>query len=143
MDGLGVRYRLAAAFSRDVNLPGGSATRTDAAGRSPGALADVLRDTLADVESTARSSEVRARFESSLRALLRLRDVQIRETPVIPDRASESIYFTIPQSSGAKPILQAIFEPGEPPSEGNFRLLKAAATAAALVLEFAPLIPVD
>jgi hypothetical protein len=84
VDGLGVRYRLAAAFSRDVDLPGGAATRTDVAGRSPGALADVLRNALADVESTARSSEVRARFESSLRELLRLRDVQIRETPVIP-----------------------------------------------------------
>ena len=83
---------------------------------------------------------MRARFESNLRGLLRLRDVQIRETPVIADQASESIYFTIPQSSGAKRILQVIFEPGEAPSETDFRLLKAAATAAALVLEFAPLI---
>ena len=103
------------------------------------ALAEVLRNALADVEST-RSSEVRARFESNLRGLLRLRDVQIRETPVIADQASESIYFTIPQSSGAKRILQVIFEPGEAPSETDFRLLKAAAIAAALVLEFAPLV---
>ena len=83
---------------------------------------------------------MRGRFESNLRRLLRLRYVQIRQTPVIPDRASESIYFTIPQSSGAKPILQVIFEPGETPSEADFRLLKPAETAAALVLEFAPLI---
>jgi hypothetical protein len=138
VDGLGLRYRLAAAFSHDVNLPG-AATRTDGASRSPGALADVLRKTLADVEATSRSSEVRARFESSLRALLRLRDVRIRETPVSSDYASDSIYFTIPQASGAKPILQVVFEPGETPSETDFRLLKAAATAAALVLEFAPL----
>ena len=140
VDGLGVRYRLAAAFSHDVNLPAGAATRTGVADRSPGALADVLRNALADVGSTTSSSEVRARFESNLRGLLRLRDVQIRETPVIADHASESIYFTIPQSSGAKRILQVIFEPGEAPSETEFRLLKAAATAAALVLEFAPLI---
>ena len=40
----------------------GAATRTDGAGRSPGALAEVLRNALADVESTARSSEVRGAF---------------------------------------------------------------------------------
>jgi hypothetical protein len=52
------------------------------------------------------------------------------------------MYFTIPQSSGAKRILQVIFEPGAAPSQMDFRLLKAAATAAALVLEFAPLVEV-
>ena len=96
VDGLGVRYQLAAAFSHDVSLLDGAATRTDGAGRSPGALADVLRNALADVESTARSSEVRARFESDLRGLLGLRDVQIRETPAIPNRASESILLHNP-----------------------------------------------
>jgi hypothetical protein len=64
--------------------------------------------------------------------------VQIRATPVIAERGAESVYFTVPHGSGARPILQAIFEPDYVPTAMDFRLLKAAVSLAAVVLEFAP-----
>ena len=150
VDGLGVKYHLAVAFSQEVALPdadsllgavappGADLPHGDEAAPSPRALADIVMRILGDVEHTSRAPELRTRFESDLRRLLRLRDVQIRD---VPDGVSESIYFTIPRSSGASPILQVTFEPGRAPSEMDFRLLKAAANAAALVMEFVPLAP--
>ena len=141
VDRLGVKYHLAIAFSREVILPKPTATPDVEDGPSPRALADLMTGILGDVEHASRAPQMCERFESDLRRLLRLRDVQIRETPQIPDDPSQSIYFTIPQTStsGRPRILQVTFESGRAPSEMDFRLLKSAASAAALVLEFAPL----
>ncbi len=67
-----------------------------------------------------------------------VRDIQVRRTPAITSRETESIYFTVPRVGGNRQILQATFEPGYRPSATEFRLLKAAASMAAVVLEFAP-----
>jgi hypothetical protein len=48
------------------------------------------------------------------------------------------VYFTVPHGFGTRPILQATFEPDYAPTAMDFRLLKAAASLAAVVLEFAP-----
>ena len=139
VDGLGVKYHLAIAFSQEVILPELHAPHYVEAGPSPRDLADLMTGVLGDVEHASRAPQMRERFESDLRRLLRLRDVQIRETPQIPDDPSQSICFTIPQSSGRPRILQVTFESGRAPSAMDLRLLKSAACAAALVLEFAPL----
>lgn len=136
VDGLGVRYRVAAAFARDLDLvelqPASVPTVV------PHELGDVLGRVLAEAERGASQAAVRARFEHELRRVLPVRDIQIRATPVIADRRTESIYFTVPNGSGTRTILQAVFEPGHQPSPLEFRLLKAAAGLAAVVLQFAP-----
>jgi hypothetical protein len=137
VDGLGVKYHLAAAFSQEVLLPGIDVPAAAVPAASPRALVDLVARVLGEGEPLPRASELRVRFESDLRRLLRLRDVQIRESPVSGD-VTESIYFTIPQSSGSHRVLQVFFEPGEALSEMDFRILRAAANAAALVLELAP-----
>lgn len=138
VDAVGVRYRVAAAFARDVDILG-LEPESAAASVGPAALADLLARVLGEVNHGSGSVAPRARFEQGLRRLLPVRDIQFRLTPIIPNEGSESIYFTVPRVFGPRPILQAIFEPDYQPSEMEFRLLKAAASLAAVVLEFAPL----
>jgi CheY-like chemotaxis protein len=138
VDALGVRYRTAAAFARDVEIPG-LLPQYPASALSPRSLADLLSRVLADVDRCANPADVRGRFERELRELLPLRDVQLRLTPLVASRDTESIFFSVPQASGRTPILQATFDRDYRPSPMEFRLLKAAATLAAVVLEFAPL----
>jgi hypothetical protein len=101
------------------------------------ALGDLLARALSDAGGQT-SAARRSRFEQGLRQLLPVRDVRIRQAPVIPDEGSDSIYFRIPGASPGQPVLQAVFEPEHQPSGVEFRLLKAAASLAAVVLQFAP-----
>jgi hypothetical protein len=136
VNGLGVKYRVAAAFAHDVALPGLQPVSAPAA--MPRVLAELLRRMLTEADRGSDGAVLRATFEQELRQLLPVRDIQIRQKPVIAERGTESIYFTVPYGSDAQPILQAIFEPDYAPTAMDFRLLKAAATLAAVVLEFAP-----
>lgn len=137
VDAKGVRYRVAAAFARDLHILGLEPQSADAS-VTPTALADLLARVLSEVDHGSGSGALRTRFEHGLRRLLPVRDIQIRQAPVIPKEGSESVYFTVPRAAG-RPILQAIFEPDYQPSAMEFRLLRAAASLAAVVLEFAPL----
>lgn len=136
VDHLGVRYRVALMFGRDLNLFG---LQPPSGAIMPRDLAGVLIRALSEADRGAGATAVRVRFERELRQLLPVRDIQIRETPMIAERGAESVYFTVPRGSGPQPILQAIFDPGYAPTAMEFRLLKAAASLAAVVLEFAPL----
>jgi CheY-like chemotaxis protein len=136
VSGLGVKYRVAAAFAHDVALPG--LQPVSASPLVPRVLADLLRRVLTEANRVSDAAALRATFEQELRQLLPVRDIQIRQKPLIAERGAESIYFTVPHGSGAQPILQAIFEPDYAPTAMDFRLLKAAASLAAVVLEFAP-----
>jgi CheY-like chemotaxis protein len=138
VDGLGVRYRVAATFSRELEMPG-LECKVASEAVVPTALADLLTRVMREVDRGAPAAAIRACFEHGLRRLLTARDVQLRKSPVVPDHDSESIYFTVPVASNRQPILQMIFEPKRPPSAQEFRLLKAAANLAAVVVEFAPL----
>lgn len=136
VDGCGVRYRVAVAFTTDLDLLG---LQAPSAPLMPKLLADLLTRVLGEVERGFDESALRGRFEQELRRLLPVRDIQIRKTPLIAEQGADSIYFTVPQGSDKQPILQAIFEPGYAPTAEEFRLLKAAASLAAVVLELAPL----
>jgi CheY-like chemotaxis protein len=138
VDGLGVRYRVAAAFARDLEIPGLS-PRYPTTALTPRALGDLLSRVMAEVDRCAKPAEVRARFERELRELLPLRDVQIRLTPLAGHGDAESVLFAVPQADGRTPFLQVTFNRDYRPSAMEFRLLKAAASLAAVVLEFAPL----
>jgi hypothetical protein len=104
----------------------------------PRVLVDLLRRMLSEADHGSDVTALRSTFEQELRQLLRVRDIQIRQTPAITEEGTESIYFTVPHGSRPQPILQAIFEPDYVPTDTDFRLLKAAASLAAVVLEFAP-----
>jgi CheY-like chemotaxis protein len=136
---LGVKYRAAAAFSQEIDIAGLHVAPADPS-LMPKVLADMLARVLTGVDRGGTDSTVRARFEQELRRLLPVREIRIRETPVIPGDRTESVYFTVPRPSGSRPILQAVFEPDYQPSAMEFRLMKAAAGVAAVILECAPLL---
>lgn len=138
VDGMGVRYRVAAAFSRELEMPG-LEPKIAPETVLPTALADLLARVMREADAGAPPAAVRTTFEHGLRRLLSARDVQIRRAPLVPARETESIYFTVPVPTDRQPILQMVFEPRRPPLASEFRLLKAAVNLAAVVLEFAPL----
>jgi hypothetical protein len=136
VDSRGVRYRVAAAFARNLEIPGLEPAAAPPMS-APAALAGLLARSLS--EGGGGIAAARSRFERGLRQLLSVRDVTIRHAPIIPNEGSDSVYFRVPGTSGGEPVLQAIFDPGQQPSRADFRLLKTAANLAAVVLEFAPL----
>ena len=134
VDSLGVRYRVAAAFSRVLDMPG--LMPSGALPLNPSTTIPHLLQRLSSAMSPASGGgDPVARFEAELRQLMPLRDARIRQTPAPADAGGESVYFTVPTGSPDAPVLQVVFEPGQVPTEIEFRVLKAAAgLAAALVL---------
>jgi hypothetical protein len=136
----GVKYRVAAAFDRELDLGVEVAQQFSATSSpTPKALADLLVHVLSDVSFDSRSAAPRAKFEQGLRRLMPLRDVQLRQAPVSPNDQDDSVYFNVPHESGVSAIMQVVFERHHQPSSNEFKLLKAAAGVAGVVLEFAPL----
>jgi CheY-like chemotaxis protein len=135
---LGVKYRSAAAFSHELDIAGLYIAQPDPS-QMPKMLAEMLARVFAAGDRNATDASVQARFEQELQKLLPVREIKIRQTPVIPDDRIESVYFTVPRVSGSQSILQAVFEPDYQPSAMEFRLMKAAAGMAAVVLECAPI----
>jgi hypothetical protein len=139
VDRIGVKYRTAAAFDRELDLGVEVAQQFTATTATPKALADLLVHVLSDVTFDSRSDAPRAKFEQGLRQLMPLREVQLRQAPIDPREQEDSVYFNVPHENGVKAIMQVVFERQHQPSSTEFKLLKAAASAAGVVLEFAPL----
>jgi CheY-like chemotaxis protein len=139
VNSMGVKYRVAAAFDRELDLGVEVAQQVSATTATPKALANILVQALSDITINSRSAAPRARFEQGLRQLMTLREVQLRPAPVAPADQDDSVYFKVPQESGVSAVLQVVFEHGHQPSASDFKLLKAAAGVAGVVLEFAPL----
>jgi hypothetical protein len=138
VDALGVRYRVAAVFSREVEIAGiESSVAPETV--TPGALSDLLSRVLREIESGAPASSARRTFERGLCRLLTADDVQVRHSPIVPSRGSESFYFRVPTKGIPQPILQAVFASDAGPSAAEFKVLRAAANLAAVILEFTPL----
>jgi len=134
VDRLGVRYRVAAAFTRDFGL-------IDSVAASDGplnatAVGEILARTLAGVRKGANPASTRARFEYEVQRLLPVCTVSIQQEPT-GDATGDSIYFSIPSGSGTA-VLQATFDRARPPSAMEFKVLKSAVYLAAALLEFAP-----
>lgn len=132
VDPLGVKYRIAATFSKDLDLVGLDRALSPAA--TPRALVDLLARVVSEPEPS-RGVPLRQRFETELRGLFEVADIQLRERPVIVEPGRESIYFTVPEGGGAPAILQVIFGVNSSPSAAEFRLLRTAATLSRAVLE--------
>ena len=138
-----VRFRAAAMFVRELDLfPAHTNPAIVAAAAAsaapPGVLADVLRRVLANATWVSNGATLWSSFESEVSALVRAREVRIRAVPVRGSGGCQSLYFRIPTATGAEHGLHAVFERGYRPTATEFRLLKAAASLAAVVLELAP-----
>jgi hypothetical protein len=134
VDHVGVKYHTAASFEKALKLLGPHpVTRANPSSRT--SLGDLLAEVSAELERGAQSS-LRVVLERAVRRVVTARAIQIRDVPVETNDGSESIYFTVPTTSGTQPILQAMFAPGSEPTDLDFRLLKAAAGLAAVALDF-------
>lgn len=131
VDRLGVRYHAAAHFESPIDVLG---PRAESAGRStPQSLADLLARVLN--ESGPQPEPASIRFARGLRSLIGVRDVLLRHAPIAPVDDSESIYFHVRGEGSAQTILQIVFDRDRALTAGEFKLLKAAASMAAAVLE--------
>ena len=139
VNSLGVKYRVAAAFDRELDLGAEVAQKVSTTAATPKALANVLVQALSDITIDSRSAAPRAKFEQGLRQLMPLREVQLRRAPVAAAEQDDCVYFNVPHESGVNAILQVVFARDHQPSSSEFKLLKAAAGVAGVVLEFSPL----
>jgi CheY-like chemotaxis protein len=138
-----VRYRAAAMFVRELDLfpahvnPAIVAAAA-ASSASPGVLADVLGRVLSNANWVSNGATLWSSFESEVSTLVRAREVRIRAVPVRAARGCQSLYFNIPSSGGPEYGLHVVFDRGYRPSAAEFRLLKAVASLASVVIDLAP-----
>jgi CheY-like chemotaxis protein len=142
-DGPEVKYRAAAMFLREIDVfatHGNPLLVAAAAAEShtPKVLADLLGRVLADASWVSNGAKLRSLFETEVRALVRARDVRIRAVPMRTVGGCQSLYFSIPTATAPKHGLHVVFERGYRPTAAEFRLLKAAASLAAVVLDLDP-----
>ncbi len=132
IDGLGVRYRAAAAFTKEIDLAG---PRRDA-GQSatpPEALAALLSSVL--TPGRERPEPAHARFAQGLRQLVGARDVRVSAGGVESAAGRETLYFDVPGDDRSRATLQVTFDRNHDVTDTEFKLLKAAAWLTAAVLE--------
>jgi hypothetical protein len=141
-DGFEVKYRAAAKFLREIDLfsTKGNAMVAAAVADSltPKALGDLLGRVLANAAWVSNGSTLRSRFETELRGLVGAKEVSIRTVPVRAAGGCQSLCFKIPSTSDSEYALHVVFERGHRPSAAEFRLLKAAASVAAIVVDLDP-----
>lgn len=138
VDHLGVKYHTAATFEKALPLLESSPAPLRAFSPAPAtALSHLMMLVSTELDRSSHAS-VRAALERAVRQAVRARNIQIRDLPVVPNDGSESVYFTVPMGAASPTILQAMFAPGYEPTDLEFRLLKAAAGLAAVVLQFEP-----
>jgi CheY-like chemotaxis protein len=132
VDGLGVTYYAAAAFDKELDLLVGR----DKTVRSPSpqqALTDLLSTVLAESDH---GEPARIRFARGLCRLVRAQDVLVRNAPIAPAHGTESFYFHVKGEGPSRAILQVVFAADHDVTASDFKLLKAAASLTAALLEF-------
>jgi CheY-like chemotaxis protein len=142
-DGPDVKYRAAAMFLREIDLfePNTNpalVAAAAAAAYTPTVLADLLGRVLANATWVTNGAPLRSAFESEVCALVKAREVRIRAVPVRAAGGCQSLYFNIPGAGGPEHGLHVVFERGYRPTAAEFRLLKAAASLASVVIDLAP-----
>ena len=142
-DGPDVKYRAAAMFLREIDLFAPNANpilvaAAAAASYTPRTLADLLGRVLADAPWLSNGRRLWSIFESEVCALVRAKEVRIRALPMAAAGGCQSLYFRIPTAAESEHGLHVVFERGYRPTAAEFRLLKAAASLASVVLDLAP-----
>jgi hypothetical protein len=134
VDPIGVRYRAAAEFDKDIDLAR-LARASEKRSSASHALAELLGGCLDD--SSPRQDPAHVRFARGVRDLVGARDVQVRTASGPSDAGRETLYFDVPGDDRTRKTMQVVFDRGHDVTAYEFTLLKAAAllTAAALELE--------
>ena len=130
IDGLGVRYHAAAAFTKELDLSG---PRGDAAGTPPQELAGLFSTVLSNANGSAEPAHVR--FSKGLCQLVGANDVQVRSGAAGSVGGLETLYFDVPGDDRLRTTLQVMFDRNHDVTDAQFKILKAAAWLTAAVLE--------
>jgi CheY-like chemotaxis protein len=133
IDGLGVRYRAAAAFAKEIDL-----ARPRREAEQPATPAEALAVLFGSVVSGAhdRREPSHARFAQGLRQLVGARDVRVSNGGAGSAGGRETLYFDVPGDDRSRTTLQVTFDRNRDVTDAEFKLLKASAWLAAAVLEF-------
>jgi CheY-like chemotaxis protein len=134
IDGLGVRYHAAAAFTKEIDLANPRREASAPPSSPPTELAALLGAAFA--EAADHKEPAHARFARGLRQLVGARDVQVRSGPTGVAGGRETLYFDVPGDDRSRTTLQVVFDRSQDVTDAQFKLLKAAAWIAAAVLEF-------
>jgi CheY-like chemotaxis protein len=132
IDGLGVRYRAAAAFTKEIDLAG---PRRDPG--QPATPSEALVALLGSVLSAARErpEPAHARFAQGLSQLVGARDVRVITGSAASASGRETLYFDMPGDDRSRATLQVTFDRNHDVTDTEFKLLRAAAWLTAAVLE--------
>lgn len=137
----GVKFLSAAVFEKDLDLLTQRPAQFPRSVPVPTALAHLLSGVVAELEQGKEAAVLRATFEQGLRRMVGAREIELRGGPAALNDGGESISFSVPTDGRAETILQATFEQSYQPQEEEFRILKAAATLAGFLLQFADIAP--
>jgi len=131
IDGVGVRYHVAAAFAQEVDLES-PRRELGVLARPPQELAALLGAVL--INAAGHQEPAHVRFAAGVRELLGARDLQVH-TGSTGSAARESLYFDVPGDDRARTTMQVTFDRNHEVTDAEFKLLKAAAWLTAAVLE--------
>jgi hypothetical protein len=141
VNGLGVTYQTAAQFGEALDLmkkvaPAEPALEPAAVPAeivtAPASLADLLVRITTELYQHQRGDAARAAFEAGLRQLVPACEIRLCDRLVHRSDGGDSIYFAVPGASGV--MVQATFDPGHEPTAEDFKLLRAAAAMASVIV---------
>ena len=141
VNGSGVTYQTAAQFSESLELVKKIAPAEPILEPSPvvaelvaepASLADLLVRITTELYHHQRGDAARAAFEAGLRHLVPACDIRLCDRLVPPTDDGDSIYFAVPGASGV--VVQATFDRGHEPTAEDFKLLRAAAAMASMIV---------
>lgn len=99
---------------------------------APMCLADLLVRITNELYQHQRGDAARAAFEAGLRQLVPACEIQLCDRLVPRADSGDSIYFAVPGASGV--MVQATFHPDYEPTTEDFKLLRAAAAMASVIV---------
>lgn len=132
IDGLGVRFHAAAAFTKELDLANPRPSVTGPSTR-PEELAALFGSVLSSGHD--RSDLAHDRFAKGLRQLIGAREVRVSAGGTGAAGGRETLYFDVPGDDRSRTTLQITFDRNHDVTEGEFSLLKAAAWLTAALLE--------
>jgi hypothetical protein len=128
VDRFGVKYHAAAVFdfTFDTMMPDPIEAGVH--------LDDLVETIRRKADGGASAAELCVEFEAGIMKLVSVRDVRLRDVPVAENDGRESVYFTVSRLD-APAVLQVTFEANYQPRADEFNALKAAAAAAARIVD--------
>jgi hypothetical protein len=134
VDGLGVRYRTAAAFAKELDIDGRGAG-FGREGRTLESPSEELAALFVAVLSSTLEEPAHARFARGLRQVVGARDVRVSSGRAPSSAGPGTLSFDVPGDDRSRTTLQVMFDRSHDVTDVEFRMLKAAAWLTAAVLE--------